>query len=1135
MKKITFFHEHLINTCLVSKTKLFYVLLVICSYSNAQISTNGMQARYEFNDGATLEDTSNSGVDFTQTGTNLIEINDRFGAAPTSAISLNGDYLTRPDLVINGSNPFSPAFNLSYSFWLKTSTNSTDTKTIIDDSTRDTAIGFDSNDSGYYIYYRDGKVGLSSRFVVTNPGFQPSAIGYGHVHPTVISDGNWHHVVVEFRTTNNQVFSKIYIDEVLDSHSITTAQITTSPNTTGNLTIANSRFNHLPIASRYTDIIDDILIYNRLFSISEVSALANYNNYCFTPSSSLMTVSGITDTTANIDFNTNGDVYDIAYHKSSEPFINATLISNISNATGSSRVNLSNLDVFTDYDVYLRKQCVNNPGWSDSITFTTTQPNPRLYVNENAIGANDGTSWANAYTNLQDALAVAAQSDDVWVAKGTYKPSASNRAISFVINTNVYGGFVGNESSLSDRDMNLIHSTNETILSGDLANDDDNTVDFNDSTRDDNSYHVVEITTNNLTLGGLTIKDGYADQLSGNARFGGGIFKATSVPNFTIKNCVIKNNVAFLGGGLALSSTTTSNIIIDACIIENNLANVAAGLDFHMSANAQNLSISITNSLFNNNRTEDDTVKNRNGGGAAAARLRAFFPGVTLNATITNNTFVNNSSLGNTALATGDFPVIAISRSSGSFGNLTVANNIFWGNVRVNSGIAPAIGKSANTATEFNSVSSTKIVVNNTDEANLSTFGGTTTSTSAVDPILDSNFKLTTGSLAINTGNNNYITTSFDLLGRQRIYDTTVDRGAYEFGTPDPCVITIPDANFKAYLVANSAINTNGDTEIQCTEATAYTGSIVINGYSNPVSDLTGIEAFVNLTELTAFGNSSLTNVDVSSNTALTHLSLSYNALSSLDVSSNTALETLELVDNMLATINVSANSQLIALRVGDNQITAIDVTANLSLLALEANNNQISNLNISTNTNLLDLYLQNNSLISLDVSDNTSLKYLDVSNNNLSSLNVANGNNVNFYDASNGGGSGNPAMDARGNANLSCIQHDPGFTPPNTGLTSSWRWEKDPAASYSINCASLSVDDVELNEIKLYPNPTTSVLNIEISSDLRQVTIYSVLGAEVLKTNSNTIDTTNLKSGMYILKIENQNGMVSIKRFIKN
>ena len=38
--------------------------------------------------------------------------------------------------------------------------------------------------------------------------------------------------------------------------------------------------------------------------------------------------------------------------------------------------------------------------------------------------------------------------------------------------------------------------------------------------------------------------------------------------------------------------------------------------------------------------------------------------------------------------------------------------------------------------------------------------------------------------------------------------------------------VNIPDANFKAYLVGNTAINTNGDTEIQVSEAAAFNGTI---------------------------------------------------------------------------------------------------------------------------------------------------------------------------------------------------------------------------------------------------------------------------------------------------------------------
>ena len=58
--------------------------------------------------------------------------------------------------------------------------------------------------------------------------------------------------------------------------------------------------------------------------------------------------------------------------------------------------------------------------------------------------------------------------------------------------------------------------------------------------------------------------------------------------------------------------------------------------------------------------------------------------------------------------------------------------------------------------------------------------------------------------------------------------------------------VNIPDAIFKAVLVGNSAINTNGDTEIQVSEAAAFGGTIFCASLG--ISDLTGIEAFTALT-----------------------------------------------------------------------------------------------------------------------------------------------------------------------------------------------------------------------------------------------------------------------------------------------
>jgi len=79
--------------------------------------------------------------------------------------------------------------------------------------------------------------------------------------------------------------------------------------------------------------------------------------------------------------------------------------------------------------------------------------------------------------------------------------------------------------------------------------------------------------------------------------------------------------------------------------------------------------------------------------------------------------------------------------------------------------------------------------------------------------------------------------------------------------------VNIPDVNFKTYLIENPEINTNGDSEISVTEAQSFTGAI--NCSNMNISDLTGIEAFVNITELDCRGNQ-LTSLDMNTNTALT-------------------------------------------------------------------------------------------------------------------------------------------------------------------------------------------------------------------------------------------------------------------------
>ena len=132
-----------------------------------------------------------------------------------------------------------------------------------------------------------------------------------------------------------------------------------------------------------------------------------------------------------------------------------------------------------------------------------------------------------------------------------------------------------------------------------------------------------------------------------------------------------------------------------------------------------------------------------------------------------------------------------------------------------------------------------------------------------------------------------------------------------------PCIVYIPDANFKSALIS-MGLDANNDGEIQCSEASDYIGIIDVNGQS--IADLTGIEAFTNITSLDCSGNS-LMSLNVSSNTALNQLSCSYNSLTTLDVSANTALTQLRCQYNQLTNLNTTGVTTLIELRCANNQI----------------------------------------------------------------------------------------------------------------------------------------------------------------------------------------------------------------------
>ncbi len=241
------------------------------------------------------------------------------------------------------------------------------------------------------------------------------------------------------------------------------------------------------------------------------------------------------------------------------------------------------------------------------------------YVDASAAGGN-GSSWASAYSDSQLALDVATEGDHIWVAEGTYTPTAWSDAnddgtiddadgarsatFSLIGGVDIYGGFAGDETVLADR------RGGATILSGDLQGDDAPGIAVDDlrtaESRLDNAYSVVtaiDLTTE-VTLDGLTISGGNVNS-SGTLRTpsqcGAGIYSSSSTlklgnvtiaansaynegagifsygDKLTISNSTIAGNSASSYGG-GIYSTNGTVTLTDSTISGNSASSTGGGI-----------------------------------------------------------------------------------------------------------------------------------------------------------------------------------------------------------------------------------------------------------------------------------------------------------------------------------------------------------------------------------------------------------------------------------------------------------------------------------------------------------------------------------------------------------------------------
>jgi hypothetical protein len=449
-----------------------------------------------------------------------------------------------------------------------------------------------------------------------------------------------------------------------------------------------------------------------------------------------------------------------------------------------------------------------------------------ITVDAEAGGNNDGSSWLNAYRQLQTALAAASGGDEIRVAQGVYRPAGAggDRAATFQLlnGVTIKGGYAGvTESDPDFRDVDQY----KTILSGDLNGDDGS--DF--ANNDDNSYHVLtaSFTDETAILDGFTVTGGNADGTSPNS-LGGGMYTSEGSP--IVRNCMFSRNFALeMGGGMF--NYQSSPAIINCVFLENRSDDDGGGIRNYLNSHAIIINCDfIANSAFEeggglNNRKNSNAVVTGcmfignaagAGGGMENHDGKVKPTGVPI---ITNCTFIGNISSTGGGMRNNDVSAIVTnctfvgntgSGMNNRKNNPTVTNCIFWSNT------GGSFDGPGNPTVTFSDVEGGFPDPSNIDvNPSFVQLGHWDSSGTWIE----GDYYLLAGSPCIDAGDSNFVPepNETDIEGRSRVINGRVDMGAYEYEgssepdytapTPDPMAwATPPYATGSTSIMMEAAI-----------------------------------------------------------------------------------------------------------------------------------------------------------------------------------------------------------------------------------------------------------------------------------------------------------------------------------------
>ncbi len=772
-----------------------------------------------------------------------------------------------------------------------------------------------------------------------------------------------------------------------------------------------------------------------------------------------------------------------------------------------------------------------------------------IYVNINATGLNSGTNWTDAFVDLQDAIALSTFGDDIWVSQGTYKPTAgTTRTIYFNIKngTKIYGGFTGIETAFSQRDVDL----NVTILSGEIGT----------GSATDNSLHVVRFNNvaNQTRLDGCTIVGAYHT-----AGYGGGVVTVASSP--IIANCIFLGNYAGEGGG-ALNHSVSGILTLDNCVFDGNVGNTYGGGALRLYAGTVN----ITNCYFKSNQSNtyggaifmygpivniSNSVFAGNIAQSTGSAIRISDAG-TLH--LSNSLVVGNhagqtgavysSTFSNTTAQTIKNCTIAHNKQDNSGGSsttcavalnsqATVTNSIIYGNSSPIQVLGTGLTFTYNlTQIAGSSASGTNLLYSNPQFVLAGDVNTAPFDTTGLD------YRLNLLSEGIDFGSNANVSGVNDLDGNVRIYNSTVDLGAFEktfclspsqFTTSAPysicggTPITLAVNDGAAHLWSTGStldsisVNSAGNYSVVFEDINGCRGNLTaaVGASANPNPNITFVGGSLNAGTYNTY-QWYFNNTPISGATSSTHVPVEGYGLYQVDVATTNGCAGSS--DYCLSPAALSADGPTtfcdggtVTLSVANGDSHVWSTGSLSSMITVNSSGNYtVTVLNSAAGCSVIleqDVVVNSN--------PNPTISYLG---QNLTTSTFAS-YQWNF--------NGSPISGAT-SQNL-----DPTATGNGQYTVTVTNSSACEATASVFNLTDLGIEVASLSLLDYFPNPiiSGSTLTIKLGESMgtvNQLEIYNSIGMKVVDVNlvgsKNNIDLPQLDSGLYFMTVRNNERIIS-------